>query len=288
MKKILFGIIFLLNMSYVYADNLLDSYFSNDSNPVLTKQEIEALELIKDWKAGTTQQPVLKGADGKVTFLYGMSQPSILTAVFQITDIELEPGEVIYSLHIGDSSRWMIEPATTGSAKGNIMHIIVKPRDVGLSTSMIITTDRRTYHLQLKSHKTKYMPRVSFTYPQTLIVKYSQLQAQKKAERNANTLSSGEYLGSLDFNYKISGKAKWKPVRVYNDGIKTVIEMPKAMVNDEAPVLLIMKDDSSTPALINYRLIGARYIADGIFDEAILISGKGMKQKKIVIKRSKK
>ena len=40
------------------------------------------------------------------------------------------------------------------------------------------------------------------------------------------------------FAYSVSGNAVWKPVRVYNDGQKTIIQMPKVMAQTEAPTLL--------------------------------------------------
>ncbi|WP_277957829.1 TrbG/VirB9 family P-type conjugative transfer protein [Burkholderia plantarii] len=43
--------------------------------------------------------------------------------------------------------------------------------------------------------------------------------------------------GDLSFDYELSGSASWKPVRVYNDGRKTIIEMPGTMQqpNADAP-----------------------------------------------------
>jgi type IV secretion system protein VirB9 len=90
----------------------------------------------------------------------------------------------------------------------------------------------------------------------------------------------------------VSGKASWKPVRVYNDGAKTIIEMPRSMNETEAPTLLALRD-SGTPfrkdeqVMVNYRLQGNRYVVDTLFDKAILIAGVGAAQKKIVIERVK-
>jgi type IV secretory pathway VirB9-like protein len=60
--------------------------------------------------------------------------------------------------------------------------------------------------------------------------------------------ATGEYLGDLSFDYDVSGSASWKPVRVYNDGRKTIIEMPGTMEQTEAPTLLVVrKEGGSSP-----------------------------------------
>ncbi|MGJ9087292.1 TrbG/VirB9 family P-type conjugative transfer protein, partial [Campylobacter coli] len=48
---------------------------------------------------------------------------------------------------------------------------------------------------------------------------------------------------NLDFGYSIEGNAPFKPLRIYNDGIKTYIQMPKNLKFYEAPALMIL--DSS-------------------------------------------
>jgi type IV secretion system protein VirB9 len=91
-------------------------------------------------------------------------------------------------------------------------------------------------------------------------------------------------ISNLDFNYEIEGDAQWKPIRVYNDGIKTFIQMPKDMSVREAPVLLVL-DSASNKNLVNYRLKDDKYIVDKLFDSAILLLGVGADQESIIIYR---
>ncbi|WP_173406069.1 TrbG/VirB9 family P-type conjugative transfer protein, partial [Xylella fastidiosa] len=91
-------------------------------------------------------------------------------------------------------------------------------------------------------------------------------------------------------DYVVSGSARWKPVRVYNDGRKTIIEMPSKMQQSEAPALLVVHKDASLfkddeTQMVNYRVQDARYIVDTIFDKAILVSGVGSSQQKVTITR---
>ena len=120
------------------------------------------------------------GADGTIRFLFGATQPSIVCAVLQVCDVELQPGEQVNSLHLGDTARWTVEPAVTGSGSVAVQHLIIKPMDTGLETSLIVTTDRRTYHLRLRSHRTEFMPRVAFTYPDDAMAKWEQSRSRSR------------------------------------------------------------------------------------------------------------
>ncbi len=273
-------------------ENLADKYFSDD-NPQLTAQERAALAIAKQWQTGKTGVKPSKGADGSIRYVFGAEQPSIVCAVLQVCDVALQPGERVSSIHLGDTARWTVEPAVTGSGAGAVQHLIIKPTDVGLDTSLIVTTNRRTYHLRLRSHRSRYMPKVSFVYPEDALRKWRQLRAREaRAHADATLPKTGEYLGNLSFAYTISGMAPWKPVRVYNDGRKTIIQMPSKMNQTEAPTLLVVRKEGglfSDPetALVNYRVQGDRYIVDTVFKKAILIAGVGGGQERVTIIRDK-
>jgi type IV secretory pathway VirB9-like protein len=81
-------------------------------------------------------------------------------------------------------------------------------------------------------------------------------------------------------------------VRVYNDGRKTIIQMPAAMAQTEAPTLLVVRKDGGLftddeTVLVNYRVQGDRYVVDTVFDKAILIAGVGRGQDRVTITKGK-
>ncbi|MBV6831294.1 P-type conjugative transfer protein TrbG [Xanthomonas euvesicatoria] len=275
------------------ADDLADKYFSG-ANPTLTPQERAAIDIAKRWNAGaaTGMKPVA-GSNGAIKFLFGAQQPSIVCAVLQVCDVALQPGEQVNSINLGDTARWTVEPAITGSGPQEVQHLIIKPMDVGLETSLIVTTNRRAYHLRLRSHRTEYMPQVSFTYPEDALAKWDAIQRRETQERTDRTIpQTGEYLGDLKFDYDLSGSASWKPVRVFNDGRKTIIEMPGTMEQTEAPTLLVVRREGGIfrdeeTVMVNYRVQGNRYIVDTVFDRAILIAGVGGSQDRVTISRRK-
>ncbi|MEO8626813.1 MAG: P-type conjugative transfer protein TrbG [Betaproteobacteria bacterium] len=267
-----------------------DQYFSG-TNPKLSPQEREGIALAQKWQA-EGMKPV-PGPDGSIRFLFGATQPSIVCAVLQVSDVQLQPGEQVNSIHLGDTARWTVEPAITGSGSAEVQHLIIKPMDVGLATSLIVTTNRRTYHFRLRSHRTDFMPIVAFTYTEDAAAMWDAIKTREVKERQERTLpTTGEYLGDLSFDYTVSGKAVWKPVRVYNDGIKTIIQMPASMAQTEAPTLLVVRRDGGVftdeeTVMVNYRIQGDRYIVDTIFERAILIAGVGSGQARVTIQKGK-
>ena len=296
MKKPLFAL--LLGASSAIApaapgDHLTDLYFS-DKNPTLTPQEKAAIAIAEKWKSPRAKSiaPVT-GPNGSIKFLYGAQQPSIVCAVLQVCDVALQAGEQVNSINLGDTARWTVEPAVTGSGAGEVQHLIIKPLDVGLETSMVVTTNRRSYHLKLRSHRSQYMPQVSFTYPEEAMAKWEAIKTREGRDREDRTMpGTREYMGNLSFEYEVSGSAAWKPVRVYNDGRKTIIQMPSTMAQTEAPALLVVRKDGGVftddeTVMVNYRVQGDRYIVDSVFDKAILIAGVGSSQDRVTIQRGK-
>jgi type IV secretion system protein TrbG len=223
---------------------------------------------------------VTKGSDGKVIFLFGQVQPSVVCSPLQVCDIELQAGEVVRDVLVGDTVRWKVEPATSGAVGGQAIHLIVKPSEPGLVTSMVVTTSRRTYHIQLKSHARQYMARVGFEYPEDVSAKLADINARLEA---GTIPGAGLPAEQLNFGYSVSGRASWRPVRVYSDGSKTYIQFPKSVLAQDAPVLFVVSGGQNR--IVNYRMKGDMMMVDYNIDRAVLVSGAGWKQKKITIKR---
>jgi len=279
MKKSIFAMILGAAplLALAAGDNPADAYFSKQ-NPVLTPQEKAAVAIAQKWQvASATGMKPVAGPEGSVRFVFGAQQINVVCAVLQICDIELQPGEQVNNLNVGDP-RFTVEPSISGVGAGEVQHLIIKPLDVGLDTSLVVTTNRRTYHIRLRSHRTEFMPRVGFTYTEDAVAKWDAIRTREVKEKQERTIpKTGEYLGDLNFNYEVTGSAAWKPIRVYNDGTKTILQMPTAMAQTEAPTLLVVRKDGGLftddeTVMVNYRVQGDRYIVDTIFDKAILIT----------------
>lgn len=194
----------------------------------------------------------------------------LFAAPERVSDIALQPGEAIVSVAAGDTVRWTVGDTTSGSGDAKRVHIFVKPFSAGLSTNLVITTDRRSYHLQLESTAATAMAALSWTYPVDEMIAIRRAQADAQA---AAPIASGLAMDRLNFGYAISGdKPAWRPLRAFDDGRQTFIEFAPAIAVGEAPPLFVVGEDGQAE-LVNYRVSGRFYIVDRLFDAAELRLG---------------
>jgi len=268
--------------------DLGDAYFLKNDHK-LTPQENKALKISEKYQTGKNSSLPTLSQDGSIQYIYGVGQFQVLCAPFQACDVALQEGEVFNNLLIGDK-RFAVHPGITGVGDKERLHLLITTTEVGLDTTLVITTDRRVYHFRLRSVRDKFMPYVTFLYPDEVNEEWQKIKQIQKAHvlHNPNG-QNNEYLGNLNFNYVVFGTAPWKPCRIYNDGVKTIIEFPKKISQTDAPTFLVLRSRGflkpSETVLVNYRIQNNRYIIDAIFDKGILISGVGASQKKITIRR---
>ncbi|QGN54108.1 P-type conjugative transfer protein TrbG [Novosphingobium sp. Gsoil 351] len=206
---------------------------------------------------------------------------SVVTAPGRVTDIALEPGETLGAVASGDTARWVIGDTTSGAGGDLRAHVLVKPVDAGLSTNLVITTNRRVYHLLLTSGGGAPVVAVSWTYPADALLA---LRPAPTGMARPIAASIGVSPDRLNFGYAISGdKPTWRPLRVFDDGRQTFIEFPASLASDQAPPLFVTGSDGS-PELVNYRLIGRHYIVDRLFDAAELRLGTKKPQKVRIVR----
>src|SRR3546814_4806476 len=70
-------------------------------------------------------------------------------------DVALQPGEELVAVSAGDTVRWVVGDTTSGTGERQQVHVLVKPVAPDLRTNLVITTDRRAYHLELESTEEK-------------------------------------------------------------------------------------------------------------------------------------
>jgi type IV secretion system protein VirB9 len=283
---------------------------------VLNDEERAGVEVTDAWRDKSYESMVSRaGTNGSVMFRYGDSYPSIVCAILQVTDIELEPGEVVTQVNVGDTTRWSVESAVSGAGTSPmqaVQHLIVKPRDIGLSTSLVVTTDRRTYHMILVSDQTEFMHSVRFVYsdqheavaaatpaatpvaapspaptPQRAAHDAAPRHPDREAKKVAFVKADPPPIDDTDDGYVVSGRADWKPVTVYSKDGKTYIEMPESVRHKEAPVLFEETKKGwfhHEKILVNYRVKGRWYVVDKVIDKGTLVSGVGTNQVKVDIR----
>jgi len=215
-----------------------------------------------------TQEPAKDGFINAVQ-IYPYSEGTLyrlFAAPEHVTDIALQPGELLGAVAAGDTVRWVIGDTPSGSGETKRTHILVKPVRVGLTTNLVITTDRRVYHLTLVSTARSPMIALSWSYPADQMLALTRNGA-------AATVASGIPVDGLNFNYRIGGdKPAWRPVRVFDDGRQTFVEFPADLAVGEAPPLFLT-DKQGDAQLVNYRQKGRYYVVDRLFETAELRLG---------------
>ena len=246
-----------------------------------------ALNVAKGWM--TEKQAPAPGADGRVLYTYGSGMPTVVCAPMRVCVVELETGERLSGEpHVGDSVRWVISPAMAGSGRQETPMLVIKPKQAGLDTTLLITTDRRAYYLRLVSKPDDYLARVAFAYPEEEVNRWKahlvEQEARRKEEFEASQITPVESIEALYFDYRIiGGDQNMRPIRVVDDGKKTYLQMTPNAAARELPALVIVGPKG--PEMVNYRVKGDMYIVDRLFERGALILGAGKQSRKVEIVR---
>jgi type IV secretion system protein VirB9 len=196
----------------------------------------------------------------------------VYSAPGQVTDIALQEGEQLTGsgpVAAGDTVRWIIGDTESGPANAKRIHILVKPTRPDVVTNLVINTDRRTYHMELRSTEKTYMASVSWVYAEDQIIA---LRRQNAAAEAAAPVDTGLDISRLRFRYTIEGdNPPWRPLSKACS--KVYIEFPRGIAQGEMPPLFIISPDGKTSELVNYRVRNSHMIVDRLFAAAELRLG---------------
>ncbi|MGN0916089.1 MAG: TrbG/VirB9 family P-type conjugative transfer protein [Succinivibrio sp.] len=313
MKTLVLFIFLATTYGIAHAENYYFESDGVDENDMKILGDLSSLEKRK--LKGLALNP------GQVLFAFGSGIPSVVCAPLELTDLILEKGERMLSVQLGDSARWAVDSVVSGEDNQRVEHLIIKPLDSGIKTSLLIATDKRTYHLRLKASETDFMPEVRFTYPEqghgSLGTKLESLN--RNLARNTQQIRANSYDATAPFVessapivrkvgsfksyssaanttgysknkrsiYQLSGEISLMPLTVEDDGTNTYITMP--MTNSsEMPALVCPKDSylSDAQGSVNYHIEGDMFVVEGIYDHLRLLHKSSSKDLYVDIKRN--
>lgn len=191
----------------------------------------------------------------------------IYCAPGQITNIALEPGERLTGegpIAAGDTARWIIGDTTSGSGRDERVHILVKPTRPDITTNLVISTDRRTYLVELRADEETYMPQVSWAYPR--------VRGQTRPPAVAQPVIPP--VPQRHYRYGLQGadRPPWRPTTVFDDGRRVYVVFPRGIVQGEMPPLFIIGPDGEAQ-IANGRVHRNILIVDRLFAAAELRLG---------------
>lgn len=222
----------------------------------------------------------------------------VLTIPGSATHIELEPGEEVQAFALGDSIQWKVEK--------NRNNVFIRPLRPNAFTSATMVTNRRTYQLTFRSSPPggNWYQRVNWQYPDMIVfdadtaprpmeqkMPLQQPQAGFSGIGGAGmpgsmnprdmpitdlspgvrpATSTADIINNLNFDYKITGEADFRPNEVFDDGTFTYVKLP--LKTRQMPALFV-KGPTGTYDLINYTIQDRTLKVQGIFSTAVLKIG---------------
>lgn len=244
---------------------------------------------VNEANAAARMQPVRNGFINAIQvypFVDGALY-QVYTAPGQITDIALQSGETLVGsgpVAAGDTVRWIIGDTESGAGAAKQVHILVKPTRPELMTNLVINTNARTYHMELRSTEKTYMASVSWQYPQDQLIA---LRRQNSEAQAVQPVATGIDLARVNFRYEVTGdRAPWRPLRAFDDGKQVFIEFPRGIGQGEMPPLFVVGPEGDTSELVNYRVRDNYMIVDRLFAAAELRFGADKNQKRVRISRT--
>ena len=241
---------------------------SKSDRPVLKGKDAakastnESLKTPDNWRSGTMYY------DFDADFTY-----EIYCQPYRVTDLILEPGEQVIEMpFLSEEKVWEIGAGVSKNANIDTQHFFLKPAYSGLITSFIIITDKRVYHMLLKSFKDCYMTQVKWKYPNTMPFTLKTDAMQEHVNKLSKELN-GVDPAFLSFDYKMSysvfKKPYWLPTRVYDDGKHTYIVMNETVLHMTSPVLFNHKNER-----INYTVNKSLIVINELIEKVTMRVGK--------------
>lgn len=171
-----------------------------------------------------------------------------------ITSIEFAEGESIESIAFGDSASWYWERLN----RGNVL--MIKPTIPHAATNMVVHTDRRAYAFDLRARQARMGSkninyRIAFRYPE---------EEAREAARRTEVATRPR-----DYDYRVSGEAGFEPVRVYDDEVRTVFDLPP---NARRPAVFRV-DPMGRETVVNVRHTVEGIVVDSVSDRWTLRIG---------------
>ena len=222
-------------------------------------------------------RPEVLRTSNALIYPHGVYQPVLTCTVLRICIIELESGEVILSMGSGDHVRWSLDHGKTGVG-GHTTYVTVVPTDYDLTTNLVISTDRRMYHMTLDSPPRKhgaqttlnplapYTRHVKFYYPS----KHHVIQSGDVGDEDDPAMKLETTLDRVNYGYswRIENGFPWEPLAVFDDGKRVYLRLPED-VEPTSGVLILGEEGEAQPG--TYILRGNTLIIERLFDEARIV-----------------
>lgn len=228
------------------AEAVLERLQRRDASPVLAQDKQSPKKSREQNKNDQMTAPIVVDSSAPAASTPIVNSFSHTLSVYckpgVLSQIRLQQGEEIEYIGGGDLSNWYIDKVVSMSDGGRQWNLYIKPLMGGISTNIIITTDKNTYQLLAKT------------------------ETPGSPNRNANSAEN------LNYGYKINGSTDGEQWTIYDDGVRTYIKMPSSL-GRSAPELYVL-DSRNALVKTEYKQFKGIMVIDRLFDEALISLGK--------------
>lgn len=276
------------------------------ASPVLVATTPPVTAMAASSRAETKTATVAATVASVVTVVPFDGTGKVLTcSVLRACVVELERGEVLVNEPVaGDLARWIIVRARAGPAGANAL-VIVKPKTCGISTNLVLSTDRRIYDIDLDSPpcsdyvgsptnpKREYVRHIRFSYPDDstrAATRVTSASATDAAGHDSVDKSSRR----LNHDYAVMRTRRgwfgmlgeepldfpWAPTAIGDDGAHVYITLPSEARQHAAPVLYAVESDGSR-TLVNYTMRDTVIVTDRTFRRGLFVIAAGEREQRL-------
>lgn len=262
-------------------------YVPEDKDAKTDIKRLSGVDAAKESEKKSTKKPE-RYKDGTFYYIFNENLVyEIYCQPYHLTDIILEDGELVQGTPLlsEDDEVWELTAnvAKNPSTGDNIQHLFVKPAYSKLDSSLVVITDRRVYHLRLKSFSDTHMAMVKFKYPERKTVWATKANDADGAdgvgfENEYITVTNPEF---LSFDYKVKyglRKPEFMPQRVYDDGQKTYIVVDDLVLHKELPLVFNERNE-----IVNYSVSKNTFVIPRLINKVTLRLGR----QKVVVEKKK-
>ena len=217
------------------------------------------------------------------TFPFGYARPRLNCGALKLCQVELQPGETLTDDPLlGDRERWDVDQTSSR----DISVIVVKPKECDVRTNLLIVTNRRRYVVDLEAPACRstnpsgeYMTGIRFWYPGEV----------PEVEEEPDPLD-GMLVNVRDLNtnyrWQTSRRVSWNPQRIFDDGVRTIIQLVPEAQNGAMPVLYGVTEDG-TREQVNVvprpDPTGTYLIADRVLTRGVLVLRDGSRERTLTL-----
>lgn len=232
---------------------------------------------------------------------FGHVQPTLRCAPLRVCTVELQSGERVIDSVLGDPERWVVDfAAGPDSTPLVVAKPVALPNACDLTTNLVVTTNRRIYHVTLDSPPCAaqgentnpdlpYMRQVKFYFPDEALVRHhgpaepasGASQGSAAGPPAAPSVEVGALmpvtdLGELHLDYQVvpDRRFPWVPRVVMDNGRQTCIRLPPEAYHSDLAVLYELNAQGGYE-LVQYVVRDGCILTDRVMQRMVLLIAGG-------------